>query len=227
LSGTPEKGTGESGQIRSLRDRLEAGGATGTVYTKTLRQRQDKIAREWANSHNLPIKPESAFLDVWNKTSKVKGGENLVYFQDKYAYKLNNLIYHDFSLNEFADRLIQSNLYFPDTAIDIIGLAETAHGLRPLLRQKTVAVKESTIATKQYIRKELERIGFKLLDLDNGIWLSPDKEYFLTDAGANNVLVDEHEVLRFIDVIFHKVTQQRIDRFVPGLEIGNGTSATG
>ncbi|MFZ4856129.1 MAG: PLxRFG domain-containing protein [Desulfuromonadaceae bacterium] len=222
LPGTSETGLRESGKIGSLRDRLEEGGATGTVYSKAARERQDKLVREWASAHNLPIQPESAFLDVWNKTSKVKGGENRVYFQDNFAYKLNNLIYHDFSIHDFADRLTQSNSYFPDTAIDIIGFAKTPQGLRPLLQQKAVVTKQGTIAAKYDIRKELERIGFKLLDLDNGIWLSPDQGYFLSDAGTNNVLLDEHGILRFIDVIFHKVTQQRIDRFVPGLKIDNG-----
>ena len=70
-----------------------------------------------------------------------------------------------------------------------------------MLRQKTVVVKDNVFSTKQSLRAELDHIGFKLIDLDNGIWLSPDQGYFLSDAGTNNVLLDEHGVLRFIDLI--------------------------
>jgi len=164
LPGTPEASLGESGKIGSLRNRLKTGSATGQIYTKTLRERQDRIVREWTNDNNLPVIPESDFLAKWN-IDKIKGGENRVYFQDNYAYKLNNLIYHDFSVHDFADRLIQSNNYFHDTAIDITGFALTSQGLRPLLRQKTVVVKDNVFSTKQSIRAELEHIGFKLIDL--------------------------------------------------------------
>jgi hypothetical protein len=216
-----QRATAESAResSQSLKDYLEAGGGSGPVYTLARRQEQDRLAREWAKKNNVPILPESYFLDIWNGTSKIKGGENRVYFDGDSAIKLNNLLYHQNALAAFADRLTISAEYFPDTAIAIIGFAESKQGIRPLLRQELVITQPGRLASPVEIRNDLTKRGFTLLDLDNGLWLSPDQGYIVSDAGNTNVLVDENGLLRYIDIIFRRISKEELLRDYPRLKL--------
>ena len=217
LQSTTAESARESGQ--SLKDYLETGGSTGSIYTLARRQEQDRLTREWAKTHDLPIHPEAYFFDKWNRTDKIKGGENRVYFEGSSAFKLNNLLYHQNGLAAFADRLVVSAEYFPDTAIEIIGFAETKQGIRPLLRQELVITQHNRLASPVEIRDDLLKRGFILLDRDNGSWLSPDQEYIVNDAGNTNVLVDESGLLRYIDIIFKKTNKEQLSRDYPRLKL--------
>jgi hypothetical protein len=130
---------------------------------------------------------------------------------------MNELTYHQDDMASFADRLIKSSEYFPDTTLEIIGMVTTPRGVKPLLRQAFVVTKPGVLAFPVQIQTALEEREFRLLDPDNEIWLSPDSAYYFSDPGQNNVLVDEHGELAFIDVIFRKVTPEQFKRDYPGL----------
>lgn len=84
-----------------------------------------------------------------------------------------------------------------------------------------VVTNPETLAFPVHIRTDLEERGFRLLDPDNEVWLSPDRAYYFTDPGQHNVLIDENGELAFIDVIFRiifrKVTSDRFRNDYPGL----------
>lgn len=158
----------------------------------------------------------------WHRGGKIRGGENRVYFEQDaddliWAIKMNELTYHQDDMASFADRLIKSSEYFPDTTLEIIGMVTTPRGVKPLLRQAFVVTRPEVLAFPAHIRGALEERGFRLLDPDNEIWLSPDRAYYFTDPGQNNVLVDENGELAFIDVIFRKVTPEQFKHDYPGL----------
>lgn len=161
-------------------------------------------------------------MELWHQGGKIRGGENRVYFdQDAdgliWAIKMNELTYHQDDMATFADRLIKSSEYFPDTTLEIIGMVTTPRGVKPLLCQAFVVTRPEVLAFPAQIRTALEERGFRLLDPDNEIWLSPDRAYYFTDPGQNNVLVDENGELAFIDVIFRKVSPEQFKQDYPGL----------
>ena len=218
LSPATIKGIRES--IESLQDFFGASNRTDQVYSGTDRKRQDKLALEWAQQNNLPIIKEQDFLDKWVSTGKIRGGENRVYFKQNsdgstWAIKMNELTYHQGNMAAFADRLLKSSEYFPDATLEVIGMVETPRGVKPLLRQPFVVTNIKRLAHPVAIRETLSNMGFRLLDPDNQIWLSPDHSYYLSDPGENNVLADENEVLRFIDVLFHRITSENLRKDYP------------
>lgn len=208
--------------IQSLQDYLESGNHSDSIYSRTYRERQDQKAVEWATQNNKQIVTEAVFLEKWHRGGSIRGGENLVYFLLDtdglaWAIKMNELTYHQGSMSAFSERLIKSSEYFPDTTLEIIGMVATGSGVKPLLRQLFVVTNPETLAFPVHIRLALEERGFILLDPDNEIWLSPDRAYYFSDPGQNNVLVDENGELAFIDVIFRKVTPDQFRSDYPGL----------
>jgi hypothetical protein len=204
--------------IQSLQDYLESGDSADPLYSGERRKQQDKLAIAWAQSNNLPIISEKSFLNKWVESGKIRGGESHVYYAqdsngDIWAIKMNNLTYHHNDLSAYADRLRISSEYFPDTTLEIIGMVNTSRGMKPLLQQPFVVTDK--LAYPVDIRDSLTARGFKLLDPDNEIWLSPDRGYYVSDPGQNNVLVDENGQLRFIDIIFRRVSVEQLKMDYP------------
>lgn len=209
--------------IQSLQNHLGTGDRTDQIYPVARRKRQDSLALEWAKNNNLLIIAESQFMKHWNASGNIRGGENRVYFEQDddgslWAVKMNELTYHEDDLAAFADRLVKSSEYFPDTTLEIIGMVETKRGIKPLLRQPFVVTKAGDLAYRVKIWQSLEERGFRLLDPDNEVWLSPDNGYYFSDPGSNNVLVDEEGNLAFIDVLFRKVTPEKLKEDYPKLD---------
>lgn len=210
--------------IQSLQDYLGSSDSSDKVYSGKQRERQDRKALQWAAENKLLIIEEDAFLDKWVESGKIRGGENLVYFdQDEdgltWAIKMNTLLYHQNNMAALADRLNISSEYFPDTTLEIIGMVRTKGGVKPLLRQQFVVIKPEVLAYPVDILDALKEMGFRLLDPDNEKWLSPDHAYYLRDPGPNNVLVDENGNLAFIDVIFEKVSPEQLKEDYPKLDL--------
>lgn len=208
--------------IQSLQDYLGAGDCPNAVHPGAHRRRQDRKALEWATQNKKQIIPEQKFLEKWRRDGKIRGGENRVCFEQDsdgliWAIKMNELTYHQDDMAAFADRLIKSSEYFPDTTLEIIGMVTTPRGVKPLLLQAFVVTRPKVLAFPTQIRTALEEREFRLLDPDNEIWLSPDRAYYFSDPGQNNVLVDENGELAFIDVIFRKVTPEQFQRDYPKL----------
>lgn len=208
--------------IQSLQDYLESGNHSDSIHSRTYRERQDRKSLEWAEQNCKQIIEESDFLERWLRGGSVRGGENLVYFELDvdglaWAIKMNELTYHQGDMAAFAERLVKSSEYFPDTTLEIIGMVTTRSGVKPLLRQLFVVTNPETLAFPVHIRTALEERGFRLLDPDNEVWLSPDRAYYFTDPGQNNVLVDENGEFAFIAVIFRKVTPDQFRNDYPGL----------
>lgn len=211
--------------IKSLEDFLGASDSSNEVYSREQRKRQDFKAVKWASENNLLIIEENDFLIKWKESGKIRGGENLVFFENgcdgmiSAAIKMNTLLYHGNNLSEFVERLLISSEYFPDTTHEIIGMVKTKQGVKPLLRQEFVVTKPKVLACRVDISNALKEMGFQLLDPDNEIWLSPDHGYYLSDPGQNNVLVDENGDLAFIDVVFKKVSHKKLKIDYPKLDL--------
>lgn len=189
--------------IQSLQDYLGSGECPNAVHSGAHRKLQDHKALEWATQNKKQIIPEQEFLKKWHRDGKIHGGENRVCFEKDsdgfiWAIKMNELTYHQDNMAAFADRLIKSSEYFPDTTLEIIGMVTTPRGVKPLLRQAFVVTRPKVLAYPAQICTALEEREFRLLDPDNEIWLSPDRAYYFSDPWQNNVLVDENGELAFI-----------------------------
>lgn len=82
-------------------------------------------AKRQADNHG------NCFFEKWYLSGKIRGGENLVYFELDgeglaWAIKMNELTYHQGDMAALADRLVKSSEYFPDTTLEIIGMVTTA-----------------------------------------------------------------------------------------------------
>ena len=209
--------------IQGFQNYLESSDCSDEVYSGKQRERQNRKALEWAVKNNFQLIDEAEFLEKWNKSGNIRGGENRVYFEEDsdgliWAVKMNELTYHQDDMAAFADRLVKSSEYFPDTTLEIIGMVRTKRGIKPLLRQPFVVTKPNVLAFPVDIWNALDEMGFQLLDPDNEIWLSPDRSYYFSDPGQNNVLVDENGDLAFIDVIFKKVSPEKLQEDYPKLK---------
>lgn len=217
--------------IQSLQDYLGSSDSSDEVYSGKQRERQDRKALQWASENKLTIIEEDMFLDKWEESGKIRGGENLVYYEQDsdgliWAIKMNTLLYHQDNMAALADRLIISSEYFPDTTLEIIGMVTTKSGVKPLLRQQFVVTKPEILAYPAGIWDALKVMWFRLLDPDNEIWLSPDHAYYLSDPGPNNVLVDENGDFAFIDVIFKSVSPEQLKKDYPKLDLSLPASST-
>jgi hypothetical protein len=212
--------------IQSLQDYLESSDCTDEVYPRKQRERQDCKALRWAAKNRLLIIEEAEFLVKWEEFKRIRGGENLIYYEVDteglvWAIKMNTLLYHGNNMAGLADRLIISSEYFPDTTIEIIGMVKTNSGVKPLLRQQFVVTKPKVLARRVDIWNALKEMGFRLLDPDNEKWLSPDHAYYMRDPGPNNVLVDENGDFAFIDVIFEKVSPEKLKNDFQKLDLSS------
>jgi hypothetical protein len=208
--------------VQSLQDYLGTGSAAVQGSPRERRRQQDQLAREWAESNNLPIIPEEQFLDRWNESGQIRGGENRVYIEQDadgtlWAFKMNDLGYHRGDMAALADRIVKSSEYFPNTTIEIIGMVETPQGLKPLLKQPFIVKATDALAPRAAIRRVLQEMGFQLLDPDADLWLSPDQNYYVSDMGRTNVILDEFGDLAFIDGLFQQTSAAEIARDFPRL----------
>lgn len=167
---------------------------TGTTACKGV---QIAKLKEWAlqNSHWIAdIDSLGVFSD--------RGSENEVYLAKdrKTVLKLNDFRYSDDSLNPFFDRIHAHNLYFPDCAYEMIGMAENREGKTcAVLRQPFILSERE--ATQEEIDNELIRLGFKK-ELDEYF---TNGEHEVYDAVPNNVLMGKDGELYFIDTILFSV----------------------
>lgn len=216
--------------IKSLQNHLGSGFGTDPVYTLEKRREQSRLAKEWAEQNDLPVIPSKQFFEKWRQSGKIRGGENRVYFEQypdgkTWAIKMNDLGYHKNNLSAFTERLLVSSEYFPDTTINVIGMVNTPEGIKPLLRQEFVVTQEDELATRAAITDDLQKRGFRLLDRDNGIWLSPDQSYLVSDVGSNNVLLDEQGDLRYIDAMIKETTSEELTSEYPFLKLDKQTDS--
>lgn len=206
--------------INSLAADLAADERPGQEALGERRERQNRVARAWADQRNLPIITNSEFSARWAETGKIFGGENRVYFTTDpdgsgWAVKANSLLYHKGDMAALLERLAISSEYFPDTSTQIIGMVENSLGLKPLLKQPFVVAAADAVAPSRGIANELTKRGFVLLDQEGGMWLSPDRNYYVTDMGNTNVILDENGELRFIDALFIRTNAAEIAKEYP------------
>lgn len=216
--------------LQALHDHLGSGPAAvqgraeGSDTGRGKRQQQDQLARQWATRNNLPILSEDQFNRSWEESGKIKGGENRVYIdQDPngsfWAIKMNDLGYHKGDMQALVDRLQISSQYFPDTTNEVVGMVETPQGVKPILKQPFVERAADALAPRAGIAKALKEYGFTLLDPDADLWLSPDQNYYVTDMGRSNVLLDRFGNFRFIDAIFQRTSAAEIAKDFPKLKL--------
>lgn len=187
LSKSTAKSARES--INSLASDLSADGLSGQEDLRERRERQNRVANAWAIKNNIPVISNEEFTRRWSTTGKIFGGENRVYFKTDpdgsgWAIKANSMLYHKGDMSAFLERLAISSEYFPDTSMQIVGMVKTTTGLKPLLKQPFVVAAEDAFAPSRGIAAELRKRGFVLLDAEGGMWLSPDRNYYVSDIAS-------------------------------------------
>ena len=93
--------------IQGFQNYLESSDCSDEVYSGKQRERQNRKALEWAVKNNFQIIDEAEFLEKWNKSGNIRGGENRVYFEEDsdgliWAVKMNELTYHQDDMAAFA-----------------------------------------------------------------------------------------------------------------------------
>lgn len=153
--------------------------------------------KKWAIEEGLWIDDPSTL-----GTFSDRGSENEVYlaYDNLYVFKLNDFRYSDDNLTPFFERIEAHNMYFPDCAYQLTGLAENSDGSTcAILRQRLIS--DAQLASQEDINRQLERMGFVSVDggnyFTNGI-------HDIFDAVPNNVLRDGEGHLFFIDTIIFK-----------------------
>lgn len=152
--------------------------------------------KQWAQENSYWFNDRSQFGDFFDR-----GSENEAYLSPDgtEVIKLNVFRYSDDNLTPFFERINAHNLYFPDCAYRMTGLAENADGnICAVLVQPFID--NARLATKQEIHDEFLRLGFH--PEDSGAYYTND-QHDIFDAVDGNVLVGSDGHLYFIDTIIY------------------------
>lgn len=126
-----------------------------------------------------------------------------------FVYKLNDFRYSDDNLTPFFERIKAQNLYFPDCAYTLVGLARNMNGkVCAVIRQPYII--SSREATDKEIKAEMIKLGFES-QMDGEYYSNGVHDIF--DASPNNVLVGIDGNLYFIDTIIYKSDAGNVETY--------------
>lgn len=175
----------------------------GTTNCKGI---QISILKKWATNNGYWIEDTSHLGDYVDR-----GSENEVYLcrKESYVYKLNDFRYSDDNLMPFFERVKAHNLYFPDCAYQMVGVAENREGdVCAVLCQPYIL--SSREATCKEISDELIRLGFHP-EMSGEYYTNGAHDIF--DASPNNVLVGVDGNFYFIDTIIYHSSESNVETY--------------
>ena len=141
---------------------------------------------------------------LWLLTDKlgphlVSGAEQKVYFKGgKYVIKLNDANFYDFVWEDYLNSLLLHNLFFPDTAYELIGFAEIEKTLYSVVRQPYIKANSRTNLAQ--VKKQMAENGFENNRRED--YYNPELGLILEDLHDENVLTKDG-VLYYIDTVFY------------------------
>lgn len=171
--------------------RSQRSGSVAQEYKQNKQQERESLI-QFANQENLWL----ANINVENYVSQ--GAEQKVYLKDGTSVlKLNDAIYYA-SWVDYLHNLLLNNLFFPDTAYQLLGFIKELDVLYAVVEQPFIKATETT--DLRLVKLFLENNGFR--NTKNHDYYNADLGIILEDLHDENVLT-QNEILFFIDTVFY------------------------
>lgn len=171
--------------------RSQRSGSVAQEYKQNKQQERESLI-QFANQENLWL----ANINVENYVSQ--GAEQKVYLKDGTSVlKLNDAIYYA-SWVDYLHNLLLNNLFFPDTAYQLLGFFKELDVLYAVVEQPFIKATEKTDLS--LVKLFLENNGFR--NTKNHDYYNADLGIILEDLHDENVLT-QNEILFFIDTVFY------------------------
>jgi hypothetical protein len=132
-----------------------------------------------------------------------QGAEQKVYLKDGLTVlKLNDAIYYA-SWVDYLHNLLLNNLFFPDTAYQLLGFYKDSSILYAVVEQPFVKANEKT--DLNMVKAFLENNGF--INRKNHDYYNEELGLILEDLHDENVLT-QNDMLYFIDTVFYIISSK-------------------
>ena len=177
--------------------RSQGAGSVAQEYKQNKQQERESLI-EFANQENLWL----ANINVENYVSQ--GAEQKVYLKDgSSVLKLNDAIYYA-SWIDYLHNLLLNNLFFPDTAYQLLGFFKELDLIYAVVEQPFIKATEKTDLS--IVKLFLENNGFR--NTKNHDYYNADLGLILEDLHDENVLT-QNGMLYFIDTVFYIVPEKK------------------
>ena len=177
--------------------RSQGAGSVAQEYKQNKQQERESLI-EFANQENLWL----ANINVENYVSQ--GAEQKVYLKDgSSVLKLNDAIYYA-SWIDYLHNLLLNNLFFPDTAYQLLGFLKELDVIYAVVEQPFIKATEKTDLS--IVKLFLENNGFR--NTKNHDYYNADLGLILEDLHDENVLT-QNGMLYFIDTVFYIVPEKK------------------
>lgn len=159
-----------------------------------LKEQEAEKLIQFAEANNLWVES----INIENYVSQ--GAEQKVYLKDgATVLKLNDAIYYA-SWVDYFHNLLLNNLFFPDTAYNLLGFHKDQDVIYAVVEQPFVKATEKTDLT--LVKTFLENNGFR--NTKNHDYYNEELCLILEDLHDENVLT-QNGMLYFIDTVFYIV----------------------
>jgi hypothetical protein len=159
------------------------------------KEEETKILIQFAEDNNLWV--ENINIDLYLS----QGAEQKVYLKDGTSVlKLNDSIYY-VSWVDYFQNLLLNNLFFPDTAYQLLGFYKDLDVMYAVVEQPFVKANEKT--DLNIVKAFLENNGF--INKKNHDYYNEELGLILEDLHDENVLT-QNGMLYFIDTVFYIVS---------------------
>ena len=166
-------------------------------YKQNKQQERESLI-QFANQENLWL----ANINVENYVSQ--GAEQKVYLKDDASVlKLNDAIYYA-SWVDYFHNLLLNNLFFPDTAYQLLGFFKELDVIYAVVEQPFVKATQKTDLS--LVKLFLENNGFR--NTKNHDYYNADLCLILEDLHDENVLT-QNGMLYFIDTVFYIAPEKK------------------
>ena len=156
------------------------------------KEEETKSLIQFADDNNLWV--ENINIDLYVS----QGAEQKVYLKDgSTVLKLNDAIYYA-SWIDYFHNLLLNNLFFPDTAYQLLGFHKDLDVLYAVIEQPFVKANEKT--DLNIVKAFLENNGF--INKKNHDYYNEELGIILEDLHDENVLT-QNGMLYFIDTVFY------------------------
>jgi hypothetical protein len=177
--------------------RSQGAGSVAQEYKQNKQQERESLI-QFANQENLWL----ANINVENYVSQ--GAEQKVYLKDGFSVlKMNDAIYYA-SWIDYLHNLLLNNLFFPDTAYQLLGFLKELDVIYAVVEQPFIKATEKTDLS--IVKLFLENNGFR--NTKNHDYYNADLGLILEDLHDENVLT-QNGMLYFIDTVFYIVPEKK------------------
>lgn len=171
--------------------RSQGAGSVAQEYKQNKQQERENLIK-FATQEKLWL----ANINIENYVSQ--GAEQKVYLKDGTSVlKLNDAIYYA-SWVDYLHNLLLNNLFFPDTAYQLLGFFKELDVIYAVVEQPFIKASEKTDLS--LVKLFLENNGF--LNTKNYDYYNADLGLILEDLHDENVLM-QNGILFFIDTVFY------------------------